>query len=145
MNMFFLIWSMAYLMLGKASLISTCSRDNLGVLAKRWQPNVAQMDDRPNLISTINGGTSRYTNMIINCYSPDITYGLIHIDYREKLSIFAIRNNATLVSSLTAILEDDVFHEIVREVSQWHKVIFNKKLSIVDHYSKISKEDDTDI
>lgn len=145
MNMFFLIWSMAFLMVGKASLITTCSRENLGILAKRWQPNVAQMDDKPNLISTINGGTPRYTNMIINCYAPDVTYGLIHLDHREKLSIFAIRNNSLLVSSLTAITEDDEFRDIAKDVLQWHQVIFNRKLCILDDYSKIIRDDYSDI
>lgn len=144
MNMFFLVWFIA-LSIGEASVITTISRDSLGVLAKRWQPNVADIDDKAKLISTIKGGTQRYTNMVINCYCPDVTYGLIHLDHREKISIFAIRNNSTLVSSLTAIIEDDEFREIAREVTQWHKAVLNKRLWISDEYSKTVKEDDADI
>lgn len=137
MNMlFFLIYLMAFLKI-KANIITTCSRQNLGILAKRWQPNIAYLDDGPNVLSTINGGTRRYTNMIINCYSSETSYGLIHMDYRNKLSIFAICNNSTLVSSLTAIKEDNEFRNIAKEISEWHKLIFNKKLWISDDFSKI--------
>ena len=124
------------------SLIGTVNRDTLKELAQRWKPSLIQVEEERTIVSTTRGGVGRYMSMMVMCYSHDVTHGVVHMDGKSQMSLFAIRNNGTLVCSVTSVIDDREFRQIAREVALWHGLTLQMPLSIVDAYAKAETKGD---
>ena len=133
--------------LGKASLINSITTNTLKNLLQKWSPHTVDFDDKPVVISITNGGLKRYTNIVVASHAPDTSHAILCMDYKERLSLFAIQNRTNKYSiraSLTTLINDEDFYQTVKEVSSWHKNILNIPLVIEDEFSILPKDKDTD-
>lgn len=132
--------------LGKASLINSISTNTLQTLLQRWNPRTVDFEDKPSVISTTNGGLKRYTSIVIACHASDTSHGIVCMDYRNRISLFAIQNRTNKYSiraSITTLVEDEDFYQTVKEVRTWHRNILNIPLTTEDEFSNIPKDEDT--
>ena len=124
--------------IGKASLINSISTNTLQIFLKRWNPHTVDFEDKPSIISMTRGGLKRYTNIVVASHAPSTSHGIMCMDYMNRLSLFAIQNrsnNYNICASITTLIDDEDFHQTVKEVKIWHKNILNMPLSIEDEFS----------
>lgn len=131
--------------LGKASLINSISANTFQTLLQRWNPRTVDFEDKPSVISMTNGGLKRYTSIVVACHAPDTSHGIVCMDYKDRMSLFAIQNRTneySIRASITTIIDDEDFYQSVKEVRTWHRNILNIPLNIEDEFSIIPKDED---
>ena len=127
------------LSLGKTSLINTISTNYLQTFIKRWNPHTIDFEDKYSIISMTKGGIERYTNIVLASHTSTTSHGIICMDYKNRISLFAIKNNTdnySICASITTFIENKDFYQTVKEVQIWHKNVLDIPLNIEDEFSK---------